>query len=144
MASNAPIPVLLCGKIPGHIQATTEIMKPEFEIVEVCSSLDAARTALAERLSPWSVSPAEKRPRVVLMGGGFTQDDFSSVYEGVEGAKSVPWVRPAIMKPGAEDRAAIAQGPPSAEDVAGRLRKLLEGHLGDLREGRGEGEVWWM
>lgn len=31
MASNAPIPVLLCGKIPGHIQATTRILKPGFE-----------------------------------------------------------------------------------------------------------------
>ncbi|KAK8073143.1 hypothetical protein PG996_006491 [Apiospora saccharicola] len=144
MASNAPIPVLLCGKIPGHIQATTEIMKPEFEIVEVCSSLEAARTAVNERLSPSSALPTEKKPRVVLMGGGFTQDDFASVYESVEGAKSVPWVRPAIMKPGAEDKAAIAKGPPSAEDVASRIRKLLEEHLGELREGKGEGEIWWM
>ncbi|KAK8075869.1 hypothetical protein PG997_010532 [Apiospora hydei] len=144
MTSIAPISVLLCGKIPDHIKAVTEILKPEFEIIEVCSSLDAARNAISKRLSSSSSSDAEK-PRVVLMGGGFTQDDFLSVYDSVEGAKSVPWVRPAIMKPGAEDSDAIARGPPPAEAVAGRIRKTLEGRLEELRAGKGfEGEVWWM
>ncbi|KAK7961578.1 uncharacterized protein PG986_002403 [Apiospora aurea] len=143
MTSNAPIPVLLCGKIPDHIKAVTEILKPEFEIIDVCSSLDAARTAISKRLS-LSASDAGK-PRVVLMGGGFTQDDFLAVYDSVEGAKSVPWVRPAIMKPGAEDSDAIARGPPPAEAVAGRIRKTLEARLEELRGGKGfEGEVWWM
>ena len=123
---------------------TRPMLTVHHPVVEVCSSLDAARAAVAARLAPASAAPADKRPRVVLMGGGFTQDDFVSVYEGAAGAQSVPWIRPAIMKPGAEDRAAIARGPPSAEDVAGRLRTLLEAHLGELREGRGAGEVWWM
>ncbi|KAK6829891.1 hypothetical protein PG989_010571 [Apiospora arundinis] len=70
MTSNAPIPVLLCGKIPGHIKATTEILRPEFEVIETCSSLEAARTAISEMLSPSSAkSDSATKPRVVLMGG---------------------------------------------------------------------------
>ncbi|KAK6860822.1 hypothetical protein PG990_011868 [Apiospora arundinis] len=145
MTSNAPIPVLLCGKIPGHIKATTEILRPEFEVIETCSSLEAARTAISEMLSPSSAkSDSATKPRVVLMGGGFPQEDFLSVYDTVEGAKSVPWVRPATLKPGAEDEAAIARGPPPAEVVAGRIRKTLEERMEELRERKGQGEIWWM
>ena len=113
-------------------------------VIEICSSTEAAHTAVSRMLSPSAATTGAPKPRVVLMGGGFTHEDFLSVHDAVEGAKSVPWVRPAMMKPGAEATAADAQGPPSAEVVAGRLRKTLEEHLGELREGKGQGKIWWM
>jgi hypothetical protein len=76
------------------------------------------------------------------MGGGFTGEDFNSIYEEVDGAKSVPWVRPAHFKPGSTQ--APPTQPPPAEKIAERLRKVLDEHLEDAKAGKGEGEIWWM
>lgn len=76
------------------------------------------------------------------MGGGFSAEDFSSIYDGVDGAKSVPWVRPALFKPGSSQ--APPSQPPPAEKIAGLLRKVMDEHLEDVKSGKGEGEIWWM
>lgn len=73
------------------------------------------------------------------MGGGFSPADFERVTQ-VEGARGVPWMRPDPAK-----MAGTGGGPsvmPSAESVAGRVRECLDGHAEELKEGRGEGEVW--
>lgn len=72
------------------------------------------------------------------MGGGFTPEEFENV-RGLEGAKSVPWLRP-----DPESIKAAAGKTPPAEVVAGRVRKTLDGRVGDLKDGKGEGEVWYF
>lgn len=69
------------------------------------------------------------------MGGGFGPPDFEKV-SSVPGAKGVPWMRPD------PEKVKGVTGAPPAEHVAGRVRRCVEEHLGEIREGRGEGEVW--
>lgn len=114
-------------------------------VIRVCSDPDAARAAVTALMSP----DTEKhtldgieypRPHLIVMGAGYTHDDFASIRETVAGGTSVPWVRPSAAKPGAQR----PSGPPPAEEIAGRLRKTLDEHLEEIQAGKGAGEIWWM
>jgi len=74
------------------------------------------------------------------MGGGFGAADFEECHQGR--AASVPWFRPETTKPGYDGPPLT--GPPSAEAVAGRMRRALDEHVEDMRAGKGEGEVWYF
>ncbi|KAK8103406.1 uncharacterized protein PG998_010439, partial [Apiospora kogelbergensis] len=146
MASDSPIPVLLCGKIPGHIKATTEIMKPEFEgkyhrdlfqhrsgphrriphalpIRGDDRRAEAARRLDGRRVHPRGlpVRPRRRRGRQVGPLGPARHDEARGRGRGGRCAG-----------------AALGRGGrgPAAEDVGGAL--------GELREGKGQGEIWWM
>jgi hypothetical protein len=162
MADSEPIPILLCGKFAGHIQACSDIVEPEYKgksihalqkssnnslilsaVVRVCSSLEDVRTAVTSFYSSPAHSDNEHpTPRIVVMGGGFSRDDFESVYESIDGAKSVPWVRPEMWRPGTQ--VAPPKEVPSAEFIAKRLREALDDRLDDARAGKGKEEIWWM
>ncbi|RYP65332.1 hypothetical protein DL769_006347 [Monosporascus sp. CRB-8-3] len=143
--TTSPIPILLCGKIPTHIKATCDIVKPEFQVIWVCSDPEAARAVLSVLMAPSSegstLDGAEHpRPRAVIMGAGYPHDVFTSIRDSVDGATSVPWIRPSSVKPGAER----GSTPPSAEEIASKVRKTLDEHLEEIQAGKGAGEVWWM
>lgn len=91
---------------------------------------------------------AYDRPRVVIMGGGYSHADFAAIYDDdslASGARSVPWVRPLGTKPGVSPKNRLPAQPPSAEEIAGRVRRTLDEHLGALREGENcAGQIWWM
>ena len=126
METSTPIPILLCGKLPGHILATTDIVKPEYrgkragpppaprgrsrltspgaQVLKACTTVDDARETVASLLSPATETPTIEgieypRPRLVVMGGGFTPADFAAVYESVDGAVSSP-LSPTYRVPG--------------------------------------------
>ncbi|RYP46600.1 hypothetical protein DL768_007222 [Monosporascus sp. mg162] len=164
--TTSPIPILLCGKSPTHIKATCDIVKPEFQgitrhmtsqrylsnslltrviVIRVCSDPEAARAALTVLMAPSSETPTlegaeHPRPRAVIMGGGYSHDVFTSIRDSVEGATSVPWIRPFNVKPGVQR----GSTPPSAEEIASKVRKTLDEHLEEIQAGKGAGEVWWM
>ncbi|KAI4596914.1 hypothetical protein KJ359_004824 [Pestalotiopsis sp. 9143b] len=150
MATSHPIPVLLCGKFPSHTKATTEILQPEFQVIKICTNPTEATAAVTALLSPSLTVPVTldgveytEKPRVIIMGGGYSHADFSSIRDAVAGAKSVPWVRPEGTRPGGPERLP-ARAPPAGE-IAARVRRTLDEHLGELREGRDcAGQVWWM
>ena len=115
-------------------------------MVKLCTDPEAAREAVTALMSPSDTETPTldgveyPRPRVIVMGGGYSHEDFTSIRETVAGAASVPWIRPANVKPGAP----TPTGPPPAEEIATRLRKALDDHLGEIKDGKGSGEVWWM
>ncbi|RYP31753.1 hypothetical protein DL767_005573 [Monosporascus sp. MG133] len=114
-------------------------------VIRVCSDPEAARAALTALMAPSSQTPtldgAEyPRPRAVIMGAGYPHDVFTSIRDSVDGATSVPWIRPSNAKPGAQR----GSSPPPAEEIASRLRRTLDEHLEELQTGKGAGEVWWM
>lgn len=115
-------------------------------VVKVCTSPQEAKAAVTALMSPSATAPtldgvAYPKPRIIVMGGGYAPADFDPIYETVDGAKSVPWIRPLGTKPGGPG---LPAGPPPAEEIARRLRKILDDHLEEIREGKGAGEVWWM
>lgn len=75
------------------------------------------------------------------MGGGYSAANFEAIYENVEGAKTLPWIRPVGTK---RSGPGLPAGPPPADEIARRVRKVLDEHLLDLRDRNGAGEVWWM
>jgi hypothetical protein len=134
----APMPLLLCGRFPGHVAAASEAVKPEFEVVHHSPSTEDAIVYLST--TPFPV-------RAIIMGAGFSPDDFTAV-RSIPGGKGVPWLRPAHTNPDGKT-APPAGGPPSAEAVAARCKKGLEGKAGLFREdgtveGWEEGEVWYF
>ena len=107
-------------------------------VVKICTTLDEVRSAVSTLLATTGTTVTVdgieyNKPRAVIRGGRFSIEDFESVYEAVEGAKSVPWTRPGGVVP---------KSPPSPEVVAKVVRNVLDAHFEELREGKGAGEVW--
>ncbi|KAJ9659133.1 hypothetical protein H2198_003275 [Neophaeococcomyces mojaviensis] len=167
---STPTPYFLLGKIPGHLQACINVSKPDFEgtcfpnlvsrrlpvykqpghtltpriVVLHKSSVDDAIRVLPTLLSGGEVDGQTCAAiKLVTMGGGFSHADFQKVLEAVPGAKDVPWLRPEATRPGGPGPP-VGGGPPSAEFVAGRLRRALDEHADQVKEGKGRGEVWWF
>lgn len=85
--------------------------------------------------------------RAVIMGAGFSPDDFNAV-RSTPGGKKVPWLRPAHTNPDG-NTAPPSGGPPSAEVTAARCKEGLEGKARLFKqdgtvEGWEEGEVWYF
>lgn len=126
----APIPLLLCGKFTTHRVAVSLAVQPLFFIIHVAGSTDDAIAYLSTRPMP---------VRAVIMGAGFTPDEFNAV-RSTPGAKEIPWLRPAHTNPDGKT-APPPGGPPSAEAVAERCVKGLEGKA-ELFKGDGSVEAW--
>ncbi|KAF2738938.1 hypothetical protein EJ04DRAFT_7739 [Polyplosphaeria fusca] len=144
-STSTPIPILLCGTIVSHQEATSEIVQPDFEVIKICASIEESRTYATALLTAPEYPVAMdgttyRKPAIVIMGGGFSNDDFHSIFDEVDGVKSVPWIRPAVMRPGGIKPTA----PYASEVVAKKVRKCLDAHAEDIKEGKGAGEIWWM
>ena len=66
----------------------------------------------------------------VIMGGGFSKDDAAELIS----MTSVPWFRPEQMDP--NYTGAMPTSPPSAEEIADRLKKALLEHMDEVKEGK--------
>lgn len=153
------------------------LTRPAPPVLKACPTVEDARETVASLLSPATETPTIEgveypRPRLVIMGGGFTPDDFTSVYETVDGAVSkpttpfpplayrLPWrslrgrprekpmlTRRDIQKSVPWVRPASSKpgsGPPPADVVALKVRSALDEHRTEINEGKGAGEIWWM
>ncbi|KAL8794954.1 MAG: hypothetical protein Q9195_002536 [Heterodermia aff. obscurata] len=105
MASiNDPIPIILCGAKATLGQESANFMKPEFEVIHFCASVDAACAEIPRLLSDEDPRPAEgnevgthnysARPKAVLLGRTYTDDKLQAVLEACKGKGEVSWVIP--------------------------------------------------
>ena len=142
MTASQPLKILLCGKFPSHVAAVSSIVPPDFEVVHHSSSNEDA----IEYLTSNPTMPIN----LAIMGGGFSPSDFETV-QALPGAKTIPWMRPFQTKPGYAGPP--IRGAPTAEEVAGRVRKGLEENVGRFRnqgngtvevEGWEDGQVWYF
>jgi hypothetical protein len=134
----AAIPLLLCGKIPAHVAAVSKAVLPTFEIIHHSSSTADAIAYLSVRPVPVGA---------VIMGAGFSPDDFKAV-RSIPGGTMLPWLRPAHTNPDGKI-APPRGGPPTSEGIAARCKKGLEGKAELFKadgsvEGWQEGEVWYF
>lgn len=106
---------------------------PNHAVIQVASTNEDAIAALQSYLS----GQKNEMPHMVVMGGGFTPADYEQVAS-VDGAKSFPWFRP-----DPKTMAGVARGeqPPTAEQVAQRLKSAISEHIEEIRQGKGESEV---
>lgn len=85
--------------------------------------------------------------RAVVMGAGFSPDDFNAV-RSIPGGTKLPWLRPAHTNPNGKT-VPPRGGPPSSEEIATRCKKGLEGkeelfRADGIVDGWKEGEVWYF
>lgn len=83
---------------------------------------------------------AGKKVSAIVVGGGFSNEVLEKLMSQVHGARSVPWIRPEMMKPGKTPSSYL----PPPEVIAGRLRKALDEHHDELKAGKGEEETWYF
>ncbi|RAO64041.1 uncharacterized protein BHQ10_000053 [Talaromyces amestolkiae] len=104
MALSQRIPILLCGKKLSNGIQVTELLKPEFEVIQFINSFDYAKSEFANLLS----GQAPKTPssnaigthdytqplRAVMFGRGYSYDQVSELYELFKGKSSRPiaWI----------------------------------------------------
>jgi hypothetical protein len=134
----APIPLLLCGKFPGHRAAVHEAVQPLFIIAHDSPTAEDAIAYLSTNPVP---------VRAVIMGAGFSPAEFNAV-RSTPGAEGIPWLRPAHTNPDGKTAPPVG-GPPSAEAIAARCAKGLEGKAKRFDEdgsveGWEQGEVWYF
>lgn len=155
---SAPIPVILCGKIPSHQAAVPNALKPEYKgmrdlVIFLSKSLTltkSTRKVLQEVFPtvesfaaafPALFGSSSEKPVAVFMGGGFDRVEFETAYA-LPGASSIPWLRPTRTKPGNEHML-LEGNPPSAEKVASLARNALDEHLKTIMAGEGAGLIWY-
>ncbi|KAF4470476.1 hypothetical protein FALBO_2624 [Fusarium albosuccineum] len=131
---SSPIPVVICGKIPSHQEAVPKALQPDYEVLQLHANVESFAKGFPELLK------AGKKPAAIFMGGGFDRDEFEAAYS-VEGAASVPWLRPLRTKPGNESM--MSGEAPPAHVVASVARGAIDEHLDVVKAGKGAGEIWY-
>lgn len=104
-------------------------------VVKTASTLADAKSTSSELVKEGSV-------KCIVMGGGFSPDDFNEVRAIATEAGGVAWFRPAFTAPGST--VGKPGSPPSAEEVAESVRKALEAKKDLLNGGHGRDEVWYF
>ncbi|RMZ80462.1 hypothetical protein DV737_g3039, partial [Chaetothyriales sp. CBS 132003] len=129
------VPVLLCGKIEGHILGMTRELLPDYDVIHNVRSIETAETEIPALLRGEPVQPSSgfgsnhKSPtpvsgaqvKAVIIGGGFTPQEAQAIHKLVNDAKPLPIFRAdtARAPPG-------ATGPPPLQVVQERLLRAMK------------------
>ncbi|KAF2122168.1 hypothetical protein BDV96DRAFT_594090 [Lophiotrema nucula] len=162
------IPVMLCGKNPTMASNFSDAMKPEYDVVHVCHSLEAFKTeipALVNRTSPPKPSSGMgsnndqaahdyQVPKAIVVGKGFSEDEIKEM-QSIESLKGkVVWLLPDTGKFtwGMIGKAVVTGGTALPGVIAERAKKCLESNGmvagkerdGDDVGGGEESKVWYF
>lgn len=119
----------------------------------MASDVEAAKQAVAGYFI--GSSAAAQKPQIIVMGGGFPQEDFEAVIavsslarpslEGGAGANEsqVTWLRPNYFASGASGPPPLSSYPP-AQPIADRIRKCLLQHMDVWKANGGKGDLYYF
>ncbi|ETN38574.1 uncharacterized protein HMPREF1541_06611 [Cyphellophora europaea CBS 101466] len=141
--------LVLCGKMPAHIQGLSKLLAPDgYDIIHVCSTLPSALSELPALLGDQTPPPTPSSGygsnltsatpipgtavRAILVGGGYSPDDFAQIKNACDAVRPLPYFRADISKPRPDG--AAPTGPPAPEELR---RRVLEAMAGAEREGQG-------
>ncbi|KAI9879113.1 MAG: hypothetical protein M1823_006873 [Watsoniomyces obsoletus] len=131
------VPLILCGKIEGNIKSMCASLAPEYDIIHVVRTTDDAKSELPALLKGDSVKPSSgfgsntdassptsgTEVKAVIVGGGYSPDEFEAIKSAVDGTKPLPFIRADTSKP---RPAGAPPGPPPPSEIRERLMKALE------------------
>ncbi|RMZ79145.1 hypothetical protein DV738_g3512, partial [Chaetothyriales sp. CBS 135597] len=129
------VPVLLLGKIEGHIVAVSRGLLPEYDVIHNVRSVEAAESEIPALLKGEPVQPSSgfgsnyksSNPvsgsliKAVIVGGGFTPEEFQTVEKIVNDARPLP-----IFRADTSRAPPNATGPPPTDVITGRILRALK------------------
>ncbi|KAF2738613.1 hypothetical protein EJ04DRAFT_560616 [Polyplosphaeria fusca] len=130
-------PVVVCGRNPKVSEAVRANLVPEYEVIHILMSLEAAQADIPDLLSGKApADPASNKgsqnytstPVAVCIGGGYDDNAFDSMRKASTGLAGVPWLRP--------DKSRLAEMPPrnDPEGYGKATAERIKVALDDLRE----------
>ncbi len=123
---------------PTTVAATTNTSSRSFPlVVHVCRTTDDARNELPTFLKGESIKPSSgfgsnvdsssptsgTAVKAIIVGGGYSPEEFEAIKAAVNGAKPLPFIRADTSKP---RPAGAPPGPPGPAELRERITKALE------------------
>ncbi|MCJ1423534.1 hypothetical protein MMC29_001418 [Sticta canariensis] len=129
-STNAPVPIVLCGAKVALGLESANFMKPEFEVIHFCASVDAACAEIPRLLSNEEPQPVEENevgthnysapPKAILVGRTYTDDKLQAVRDCCRAKAEVSWVVPG--EPASKNESIVAG---HATRVATNMKNVL-------------------
>ncbi|MCJ1351372.1 MAG: hypothetical protein MMC33_001356 [Icmadophila ericetorum] len=101
---SGALPVLLCGQSPQIAISVKSGLLPEYEIIHVCLTRNAAVSEIPGILQGKVPSPVDpenvgsknysKPPAAVFFGRGFDGEQFAEIREACKGLSNIVWLKP--------------------------------------------------
>lgn len=101
-------------------------------VARVASSFEDAKSTISE------LANSSENVSFVVMGGGFPNEEFEALRE----MTNVPWLRPVFRAP--DYKQPLPTEPPTADEIASRVRKALDERVDDIKEGNNAEAVWYF
>ncbi|KAL8813737.1 MAG: hypothetical protein Q9223_006967 [Gallowayella weberi] len=129
-AADSPVPIILCGAKTSLGKESANFMRPEFEVIHFCASVDAACAEIPRLLLSEQPQPVESNevgthnysalPKAVLFGRTYTDDKLRAVFDACKGKGDISWVIPGEAAAKNE-----VIGPGHATKVATNMKMVL-------------------
>ncbi|KAJ9660499.1 hypothetical protein H2201_006921 [Coniosporium apollinis] len=129
---SSGVPLVACGRSADIAKAVRKLLAPEYDVIHVCLTHEAALIELPALLRGDLVAPssgigtnaerdAAERvgPRAVLMGGGVTMEEFQECKEKAGGNEDVKWIKLTMEK-------LKELGGPSPDTIVTVCREMLK------------------
>ncbi|OJJ50232.1 hypothetical protein ASPZODRAFT_13320 [Penicilliopsis zonata CBS 506.65] len=125
--------IILCGRSTQIGSVVVAGLKPEVEVIHFVMSAEAGKAEIPAILRGESVSPTNeygthdysKTPDAVVLGGGYDEQDISTMRAACQGVKNnIPWLRPDMTKP----------TPPLGPEYGKAMVQRVKVALAELRE----------
>lgn len=130
---STPWPIVICGQSSAVMRVVMELSKPEFDPIHAILSRATGAAeipALLRGEKPSSSDPDTadlgthsytKKPVVIMMGGGYGEEDAKVMREACKGQLNVPWLLFDKNKP-----VGVEPGPEYAKIVTSRGKELVK------------------
>ncbi|RMD42195.1 hypothetical protein DV735_g2959, partial [Chaetothyriales sp. CBS 134920] len=143
--SQGPVPVLLLGKIEAHIAGVSRGLLPDYDVIHNVRSVQVAESEIPALLKGEPVQPSSgfgsnykssnpvsgSQIKAVIVGGGFTPEEFQTIEKIINGARPLP-----IFRADTSRVPPNVTGPPPIElitqRILGALKEARNGESGDL------------
>ncbi|PNS15238.1 hypothetical protein CAC42_8239 [Sphaceloma murrayae] len=123
------IPLILCGRIPSHVEGISRILNGQgYEMTHTFHDF-----ATASQKLPAIAHDPSTRPRALIIGRGFSDDEQNELIKTASSQGQGPGIaflvaRPELLTPELKAKIGYAwdgNGPPPVEVLAGRIRESL-------------------
>ncbi|KAI9712182.1 MAG: hypothetical protein M1828_001743 [Chrysothrix sp. TS-e1954] len=131
-SARSSVPIILCGAKVALGQESANFMKPEYEVIHFCASVEAACAEIPRLLSSEDPLPEEANevgthnykevPKAILFGRTYTDDKLQAVRDACKGKGVISWVVPG--EPAASNETIVTG---HATKVATNMKNVLDG-----------------
>ncbi|GIJ92133.1 hypothetical protein Asppvi_011109 [Aspergillus pseudoviridinutans] len=121
-------PVVLCGKAPPVAIGVKEGLRPMYEemgVKEIPSLLHGRRPDTTD-LANLGCQRYGQKPVAIIVGGGYSDTDFTAMRRACDGISTVPWLRHDLKKDLSQGNPRPSLGPEYGKEIAEKVKRCLE------------------